>query len=100
MEAGGVDIYLYSAESGRGIQNWTSVNDQAGAVDFSPGDGWWEGNERADEVRTGERNQTWPFYFVVVPEGQALNGGEVHQSTFNAIREYIHYLSPLPLGMQ
>ena len=46
----------------------------------------WESIPSAQEIPSGQ-NMSHPYFFVVVPAGQSLSGGESHQATFAAIRK-------------
>lgn len=54
-------------------------------IGIRPDDAWWP-----DETSWTEgQNQTWPYFFVIVEANDTITGGEEHQSTFVAVREYI-----------
>ncbi|GHJ86587.1 hypothetical protein NliqN6_2989 [Naganishia liquefaciens] len=80
-----VDVYLFYADSMEVARNWTRLPNDAGMCAILPDDDWWESRKEARELPLG-RNRTWEYYFVVVPSGETLNGGETHQSTFGAVQ--------------
>jgi hypothetical protein len=49
-----------------------------------PDDVWWP----TETTWTSGQNATWPYYFVVVPGGTRITGGEPQQNVFNAIRTF------------
>jgi hypothetical protein len=85
VENGNVDISLYQADSGEEVQSWKAVTNAQGSVEIRPEENWWRDQDRAEEIQMGE-TETYSYYFVVVPAGQTLNGGEPHQSTFQAVQ--------------
>lgn len=80
-----VDVYLFHADSMQVARNWTRLPNDAGMCAILPDDDWWETRREARELPVG-RNRTWGYYFVVVPSGETLNGGETHQNTFSAVQ--------------
>lgn len=77
-----VDVYLFHADTLALATNKTSLQNQAGRTAFAVNDLFW--GSRGDSWNG--RNLTYPMYFVVVPGGHTLTGGEIPQSTFTAIR--------------
>lgn len=47
----------------------------------------WSGDPTAASLSLGA-TATHSYYFVIVPHGNSLDGGETHQSTFAALREF------------
>ena len=85
VENGQVDVWLYQADSGEEVQNWSGLTNAQGSIEIRPEEGWWKGQDRAREIRVGE-TETFSYYFVVVPGDQTLDGGESHQNTFKAVQ--------------
>ncbi|KAL8283942.1 hypothetical protein RQP46_005374 [Phenoliferia psychrophenolica] len=79
-----LDVYLYHADSQTVAKKYASEPNAQGMIAILPDDDWW----RVETTRDweGASNLTWPYYFIVVPANQTLNGAEVHQSTFSAIQ--------------
>ncbi|KAJ9110466.1 hypothetical protein QFC19_001592 [Naganishia cerealis] len=85
IAANAVDAYLFHADSMQVAKNWTRMPNDQGMCAILPDDDWWSDRQQARELPIG-RNKTWGYYFVVVPTGDQLTGGEVHQNTFSAIQ--------------
>ena len=85
VENGQVDILLYQADSGAEVQTWPGVTNAQGSIEIRPEEDWWKGQDRAREIKVGE-TETFSYYFVVIPGGQTLDGGEPHQNTFRAVQ--------------
>lgn len=87
-----VDIYVFTGDSLQPIVNYynqTNPRDQAGYITAPVNDTWF-----------GSRGEQWagknislPFYWVIQPAGQPLDGSEIPQATFTAVREYNLYTS-------
>lgn len=87
ISQGAVDVYLYNADTQDVATSWKNESNSQGMVGIVPDDPWWPGPQSADEwFGSQAANRTAPYFFVVVPAGQALTGGEVHGATFSAIR--------------
>ncbi|GAA6006687.1 hypothetical protein JCM11491_003145 [Sporobolomyces phaffii] len=83
--AGDVDIYLYNANTEAIATSWLGVQNARGMIGIVPDEEWWP-TESANEWFNSDRNQTIPYYFIVVDGGSQLTGGETHQSTFTVIQ--------------
>ena len=79
---GMVDLYLRNADSDQVKGIWTATR-QSGALKLLVNDTWWD--NRAVDLWTGQP-RNWTFYWVIVPSGTVLNGGEVHQPTFTVVQ--------------
>ena len=77
-----VDLYLRNAESDEAKGKWTATR-QSGTLKLLVNDSWWD--KRAVDQWTGHP-RNWTFYWVIVPTGTVLNGGEAHQPTFNVLQ--------------
>jgi hypothetical protein len=58
-----------------------------------PDDVWWP----VEQTWANGQNETWPYYFVVVPGGASLTGGEPRQDVFSVIRALSSFLYALAL---
>lgn len=85
IAANAVDAYLFHADSLQVAKTWTRMANDQGMCAILPDDDWWSDRMEARELPIG-RNRTWGYFFVVVPAGDRLTGGEVHQNTFSAIQ--------------
>ncbi|GAA5902307.1 uncharacterized protein JCM6883_001362 [Sporobolomyces salmoneus] len=83
--AGDVDIYLYNANTEEIATSWLGVQNARGMIGITPDDEWWP-QESAQEWFNSDRNQTIPYYFIVVDGDSELTGGETRQSTFTVIQ--------------
>lgn len=61
---------------------WTATR-QSGELKLLVNDTWWD--SRAVDQWTGQA-RNWTFYWVIVPTGTVLNGGEEHQPTFTVVQ--------------
>jgi hypothetical protein len=77
-----VDLYLRNADSDQVKGKWNATR-QSGALKLLVNDTWWD--NRAVDLWTGQP-RNWTFYWVIVPSGTVLNGGEVHQPTFTVVQ--------------
>lgn len=85
IENGRVDVFLFNAGSMYIAQNYTNLPNSQGMCAIQPTEIWWSNIPSASSLPLSQ-NATYSYYFVIVPHGQTLNGGEVHQSTFEAIQ--------------
>lgn len=85
IQANAVDAYLFYADSLQVARNWTGLPNEQGMCAILPDDDWWQGRREAQELQVG-RNRTWEYFFVVVPSGERLDGGQVAQNTFRAVQ--------------
>jgi hypothetical protein len=82
-----VDIYLFNADSLRQILHFPNVSNptnQAGYITALVNDTWFGD----DGLKWNGNNISVPFYWVVTPSGQVLDGSAIPQATFTAVREY------------
>ena len=79
---GWVDLYLRNADSDQVKGKWNATR-QSGVLKLLVDDSWWD--DRAVSLWTGQP-RNWTFYWVVVPAGTVLNGGEPHQPTFTVLQ--------------
>ena len=61
---------------------WNATR-QSGVLKLLVDDSWWD--DRAVSLWTGQP-RNWTFYWVIVPSGTVLNGGEQHQPTFTVVQ--------------
>ena len=85
VENGQVDVWLYQADSGEEVTSWRGITNGQGSIAIRPEEDWWKCQDRATELTPGG-SETYSFYFVVVPGGETLDGGEPHQNTFRAVQ--------------
>lgn len=64
------------------MRKWNATR-QSGALKLLVDDSWWD--DRAVSLWTGQP-RNWTFYWVIVPAGKVLNGGEQHQPTFTVVQ--------------
>ncbi|CDR48749.1 hypothetical protein NBRC10512_002947 [Rhodotorula toruloides] len=82
-----VDVYLYNADTQDIATSWKNESNAQGMIGIVPSDPWWPGPQSAQSwFGSNAQNRTTPYFFVVVPAGQQLTGGEVHGATFRAIQ--------------
>ncbi|KZO96505.1 hypothetical protein CALVIDRAFT_563980 [Calocera viscosa TUFC12733] len=80
--AGTVDVYLFHADSNEMALSFLGQQNAAGQLGVQVDDTWW--GDRGDTFDGS--NVTFPYYFVVVPGGTTLTGGESRLATFLAIQ--------------
>ncbi|KZT53937.1 hypothetical protein CALCODRAFT_485946 [Calocera cornea HHB12733] len=80
--AGTVDVYLFHADSNEMALSFPGLQNAAGQLGVQVDDTWW--GPRGDNFIGS--NITFPYYFVVVPGGTQLTGGESRLATFLAIQ--------------
>ncbi|BGP28062.1 hypothetical protein JCM10295v2_007049 [Rhodotorula toruloides] len=82
-----VDVYLYNADTQDVATSWKNESNAQGMIGIVPSDPWWPGPQSARSwFGSNAQNRTTPYFFVVVPAGHQLTGGEVHGATFRAIQ--------------
>ncbi|PRQ70329.1 hypothetical protein AAT19DRAFT_11078 [Rhodotorula toruloides] len=82
-----VDVYLYNADTQDVATSWKNESNAQGMIGIVPSDPWWPGPQSAQSwFGSDAQNRTTPYFFVVVPAGQQLTGGEVHGATFRAVQ--------------
>jgi len=82
-----VDIFLFHADSMTQVLHFPDVinpSDQAGIVRAQVNDSWW-GDNGSNWAGT---NISYPFYWVIIRSDSFLDGSEIPQSIFTAVREY------------
>jgi hypothetical protein len=81
-----VDIFLFRGDSLTQILHYPkqpNPNDQAGMVTAQVNDSWWGSNGS----NWNSSNITYPFYWVVIRSDKTLDGSEIPQPIFHAVRE-------------
>lgn len=81
-----VDIYLFRADSQRQVlykPNVTNTFGQAGTFNAQVNDSWWG----SDGVKWNGSNISYPFYWIISPNTLPLDGSQIPQSIFSAVRE-------------
>lgn len=87
ISRGRVDVYLYNADTQDVATSWRNESNAQGMIGIVPDDPWWPSGQTAQQwFGASARNRSTPYFFVVVPAGDTLTGGEVHGATFTAIR--------------
>jgi hypothetical protein len=82
-----VDIYLFHGDSLEQVLFFPNVqnpSDQAGYMTSAVNDTWFG----AKGLQWNGSNISMPFYWVLTPSGEGLDGSEIPQATFTAVREY------------
>ncbi|KAG8904609.1 hypothetical protein FRB99_001482 [Tulasnella sp. 403] len=80
---GQVDIYLYHADSGQQVANWTSISNVQSQINVLVNDSFWD--YRMSQWQPGQ-HINYTYYFVIVKAGTVLDGGEEHQATWTAVQ--------------
>lgn len=97
INRGYVDVYLYNADTQDVATSWRNESNAQGMIGIVPDDPWWPSGQTAQEwFGDNARNRSTPYFFVVVPAGDSLTGGEVHGATFTAIRAFAASGIPTP----
>ena len=81
-----VDIFLFRGDSGQQIlyfPNTSNPTDQAGLLTAQVNDTWWG----TDGQNWNGSNVSYPFYWVIIRSDKTLDGNQVAQPTFTAVRE-------------
>ncbi|KPV72956.1 uncharacterized protein RHOBADRAFT_55209 [Rhodotorula graminis WP1] len=87
ISRGRVDVYLYNADTQNIATSWRNESNAQGMIGIVPDDPWWPAGQTAQQwFGDSARNRSTPYFFVVVPAGDTLTGGEVHGATFTAIQ--------------
>ncbi|GAA5839990.1 hypothetical protein JCM9279_005233 [Rhodotorula babjevae] len=87
ISRGRVDVYLYNADTQDVATSWRNESNAQGMIGIVPDDPWWPAGQTAQQwFGDNARNRSTPYFFVVVPAGDTLTGGEVHGATFTAIQ--------------
>jgi hypothetical protein len=81
-----VGIYLFSADSGNQIGQWVE-NKTRGSIQVRVNDTFW--GTDGPSIQSGH-NQTFSFYFVIIPSTATVHNGETSEPVFTAIRESNH----------
>ncbi|KAM5533598.1 hypothetical protein V8D89_012711 [Ganoderma adspersum] len=80
-----VNIYLFQADSNDPVANQTNVTNpsgRAGQVHFQINDTWW-GPRGSD---WDNRNQSFPFYFLITRNDKSITNTDIPQATFTAVQ--------------
>ncbi|KAF5370984.1 hypothetical protein D9615_010002 [Tricholomella constricta] len=80
-----VDIFLFHGDSRQQILHYRKVpnpSDQAGRINAQVNDSWWGANG----ARWNGKNQSFPFYWVLIPSDKTLDGNQIAQPTFTAVQ--------------
>ncbi|KAG5643621.1 hypothetical protein DXG03_000588 [Asterophora parasitica] len=80
-----VDIFLFHGDSRQQILHYRNVpnpSDQAGRINAQVNDSWWGANG----VKWDGFNQSFPFYWVLIPSDKTLDGNQIAQPTFTAVQ--------------
>lgn len=80
--SGSIDLYLRNADSDQTKGKWNATR-ESGVLKLLVNDMWWD--DRAVSQWAGQP-RNWSFYWVVVPAGTVLNGGEQRQPTFTVVQ--------------
>lgn len=82
-----VDVFLFHGDSRTQILHFPSLpnpTDQAGRISTQVNDSWWG---TRGELWNGS-NISYPFYWVLISSTTTLDGNEIPQATFSAVRSY------------
>jgi len=86
-----VDVFLFRADSLTQMlyfPNQTNPSDQAGVVRAQVNDSWWGG----DGSDWAGQNISYPYFWVIIRSDATLDGSQIPQTTFSAVREYrLHF---------
>ena len=91
-----VNIFLFQADSLEQILVWNDYinpTDRAGVVRAHVNDTWWGPNG----ARWSGGNISYPFYWVIIRADETLNGSELPQSIFTAVREWTACSMVIPI---
>jgi len=80
-----VNIYLFRADSRLQVlqmMNVTNPFGQAGSVPAQVNDSWWGSNGS----NWNGKNISYPFYWLISPSNQALDGSQTRQQVFSAVQ--------------
>src|ERR1700722_15632971 len=83
-----VDIYLFRADSLEDILRFSNVTNPvniAGSITAQVNDTWWgeQGNN------WNGQNVSYPYYWVIIRSDKGLDGSEVPQPIFTAVRKFL-----------
>lgn len=92
-----VDIYLFRGDSRQEVlsfRNQPNPSNQAGFVRAQVDDRWFG----EDGLRWSEEsgNQSYPFYWVIIRSDSTLDGNEIPQPIFTAVRTCSNLISSAP----
>ena len=82
-----VDIYLFHGDSHEQIRRFHNVPnpiDQSGFITALVNDSWF--GEMGNSWNN--KNVSYPFYWVLTRSDKELDGSEIPQTTFSAVRKY------------
>lgn len=78
-----VHIYLFNGQTGDQVYYWEE-NKLQGSIQVSTNDSFW--GAAALNIQPGH-NQSFPYYFVIIPSTATVHNGETSEPTFTGIRE-------------
>ena len=81
-----VDLYLFRADSQQQIlhrRNFTNPFGEAGVYNAQVNDTWFG----IDGLSWNGTNQSFPYYWVIARSDRGLDGSEISQAIFSAVRE-------------
>jgi len=81
-----VDLFLFRADSQQQIlhrRNFTNPFGEAGVFNAQVNDTWFG----TDGLSWNGTNQSFPFYWVIARSDRGLDGSEIPQNIFSAVRE-------------
>lgn len=81
-----MSIYLFNGDSGDQVAFW-SENKLQGSIQVLANDSFW--GAAGPDIQPGH-NQTFPFYFVIIPSTATVHNGETSEPTFIGIRAYLY----------
>ena len=90
-----VDVYLFHGDSQAPILYWPNLpnpSDQAGRLNAQVNDSWWGTNG----ANWNGQNISYPFYWVIISNTTTLNGNQIPQPTFTAVRACHLYFHTYP----
>lgn len=83
-----VSIYLFNGDSGQQIGHWVE-NKRQGSIQINANDTFW--GAAGSQIQPGH-NQSFPFYFVILPTTATVHQGESTEPAFTGIRKYLFSL--------
>lgn len=77
-----VHIYLFNGDSGDQVGLWTE-NKLQGSIQVQVNDTFWGA---AGPAIQPNHNQSFSFYFVIIPSTAVVHNGETSEATFTGVR--------------
>jgi hypothetical protein len=93
-----VDIYLFHGDSQAEIYHWHNIMnpvDQSGSITAQVNDTWFG----SQATSWNGQNLSYPYYWVITRSDATLDGSEIPQSTFTAVRKYQIFVPCLEIGV-